>query len=171
MSYLVRKIKPSLWPDWEHTRINNIFELSADTITNDLKTTDNTLSLWEIESLDEMKDIAVAMATTRDEIQDFLIIAIPKNSIEKIIKIENNDLGQTAFFKYKNNHYDMVAMTFYEINEFASLICETLKDKTQTYNFIFHDDLQYIKEIYNAGLLDKEYINNKKKLNKYIVRE
>ena len=82
MSYFVHKITVSNWTTIDDNEITDEeFELlKADGITNDLKSNNNEISFWEIDSLseNELNDISISILTGRDEKQDLSIVAIPK---------------------------------------------------------------------------------------------
>lgn len=166
MSYLVRRITVSYWPDGENCILENIDNLSADAITNDLKTTDNKLSLWEIENLNQLEDVALAIATTRNEKKDFLIVAINKEDIELDFDLEKDNLGDTAYTKYKESHYDLMQLTLFNLKKFAKKIVDTLKKQQFTYNFIFYENKSKLVALYTSGALDESTLKKKDKLYK-----
>lgn len=58
MSFLVRKITRSKWPD----DFCELHDIKADAYT-DLRTTNNALSFWKIEEERELEDVMLALAT------------------------------------------------------------------------------------------------------------
>ena len=170
MSYLVRRITASFWPDGQNSVLDNIDKLNADAITNDLSTKGNMLSLWEIEDLHQMEDVALAIATTRNEKKDFLIVAIPKDDIQADLEIEKDDLGDTAYTKYKSCHYDLLNMNLFDLKIFAMKVIDTLKNHSFTYDFIFNENTPKLRELYKLGELDEAFLKQKSNLYKIICK-
>src|SRR3989339_2055355 len=71
MSLLVRKITRNQWPN-ELVQKNN---LSAD-VAGDFRSNNSLLSLWEIDSIEQIQDAMLAIATSCDNISrmDFVIL-------------------------------------------------------------------------------------------------
>lgn len=153
MNYLARMIEISNWCDEEGSLIlpENVNSIKADGITKDLKSDNNTISLWEINSLDELKEIAISLLTSKSKPQDLFVVAIPKNTIEEYLEIENNNAAETAFKKFKNRHYDLLNMTLEKLKILASIILSALQNENNIYDFTFINRKDAIKELINNG--------------------
>jgi hypothetical protein len=78
MTYLVRKIASAKWSDAQ-----SLEALSADALTVDLRTANNTLSLLEIDSEDKLNDAVLALAISKKvkKFEKMDLALIPKETI------------------------------------------------------------------------------------------
>ena len=153
MNYLVRMIEISNWCDNEGEIIlpENVNSVSSDGITRDLKSDGNTISLWEIKSLEELKEVAVSLLTSKNQPQNLFIVAIPKGSVEECLELENNNAAETAFKKFKNRHYDLLDMNLEKLKTFAEIILRAMQNENNVYDFIYINGKDFIKELINSG--------------------
>ena len=160
MSYLVRKIKISLWPDCSNGENFNIENLSADALTQDLRTTSNTLSMWEIENLHELDDVCIAIAVTRNEVIDFDILIFNKEEIEETFELEKTQ-GDTSFENFKNKHYDIRNLNLEKITCFAKKIVGKLNSIENIHMFSIQDNKQKIYSLYKDNQFNREFLEKK----------
>ena len=163
MSYLVRMIEIANWSNDDGSLItpDNFRFVKADGITKDLKTGNNMLSLWEIHSLDELKEMAISLLTSKSSPQDLFIIAIPKEGVEKLLELENNNDAETAFKKFQNRHYDLLNMDLEKLQILSKLILEALQDESRLYDFIYIESKNLIKQLIDAGEIDVNKLKGK----------
>lgn len=154
MSYLVHKITSSLWADQSEDiiSIENYKELSADGVTQDLKSSNNAISFWEIDDLSELNDVSISILTGRNELKDLSVVAIPKSTILEHFDIEQNE-GDTLYLKYKNKHYDLINMNYDKLGSLIKLIIIAILDDATFYDLIYKQQENYIMQ-----LIDKNQI-------------
>jgi hypothetical protein len=129
MSYLVRKIAPAKWSD-----TSSLEALSADALTADLRTRDNTLSLWEIDSEDELDDAVLALAISKNatKIEKMDLVVIPKETIlAKELSIRASP-GDTFAEELSNIHREIVDLKYSSLGIFAQIIIDLLSKNAPT---------------------------------------
>lgn len=130
MKYFIRKINSAKFPRPDKDVDLSIEDFQADAVA-DIKTNCNTLSIWEIESLEEkaVDEAIFALVTNRiqhsiDKI-DFVVI-----SEEELRKHELNCLetdGDTLVEDLKSKHRDIVELTYGSIRDILEIISEITK--------------------------------------------
>lgn len=148
MSYLVRRVQINNWMDGNNFLPVN--KVKADGITIDLKSKANAMSFWEIESLDDLNKISIALLTTRNELSDFFVVAIPKDSLQGKIEMVNNGGGGTAYKKFKSKHYDLVDIDLEKVIILIELILNSFK-MGQIYDFTYEEHAKLLKELIDSG--------------------
>jgi hypothetical protein len=129
MSYLVRKIAPAKWSD-----VHSLEALPADALTADLRTTNNTLSLWEIDSEDELNDAVLALAISKKatKIEKMDLVLIPKETIlTKQLSIRASP-GDTFAEGLSETHREVVDLKYPSLGLFAQIIIDVLSKNVHT---------------------------------------
>jgi hypothetical protein len=129
MSYLVRKIAPAKW-----SGAQSLEALSADALTADLKTMDNTLSLWEIGSKDELGDAVLALAVSKKvkKFEKMDLVLIPEETIlTKRLSIRASP-GDTFAEGLSNTHREVVDLKYPSLGVFAQIIIDLLSKNVPT---------------------------------------
>ena len=124
MSFYVRKISRAKW-----NNENNDFSLEklrADAITKDLRTENDTLSLWLVNSESDIERAIVALVSNCDRIDTMDFVLIPSESIDNKIQIVNT-LGQTPAEKFNHLHRDASQLNYHTFSIVASSILEEIK--------------------------------------------
>lgn len=166
--HFFRKITQSKW----ETQLNgNITPIQADAITSDLRTSQNTLSLW---STDDEKDAVIALCSGLDKVEKIQFIKINN---EDYLQLVSNKLifeqteGKTKAENLKNKHYDIINLTDKELtiisNTFSKIIVNNnlIKFDRLTIGKILLDAIaekKLIKE--NLSIRLQEDLDNIKKL-------
>jgi hypothetical protein len=129
MSYLVRKIAPAKW-----SSAQSLEALSADALTADLRTTNNTLSLWEIDSEDELDNavLARAMSKKAKKIEKMDLVLIPKEIIPTEQLSIRASPGDTFAEGLSNTHREIVDLKYPSLGLFAQIIIELLSNNALT---------------------------------------
>ncbi len=168
MSYLVRKITISKWPDGVNSCFTNIKELRADAIS-DLRTQSDTLSWWYINDLDEIEEIGLAFISILPESTDKIsLIAIPYEVLSQSFKLKNTpENGITALKNMKEKHYDICDLNYSDLGRIGSIIAkETIKNKNPLIHRIkVSKTIEKFKKLYSDGNLDYD------SLGKYLKRK
>ena len=129
MALLVRKIEKS---KWMQKNILNGELASADAITNSLKTTNNTLSVWRVESEAEIEKAVLAIVSESQHLDAIDIIILDQEEI-KSKKLElTNSLGKTPFKEFIHNHCDIVQLDYGSLGKVADIIINSFKKNRDT---------------------------------------
>ncbi|PEZ88014.1 hypothetical protein CN374_16150 [Bacillus cereus] len=157
MAFLIRKMARSKWPQ-ENFMEMDINDLSADAITSCLRTSSNTLSTWEIESMENLEDAVLALVAASQKIDTMFVVSIDK---EKIInngfQIEETP-GQTLVEDLIETHKDVSGLTYQTIGKFASVMLESLHEE-QVHRFTASKLKKILISAIESGRLDKEALN------------
>lgn len=129
--YLIRKINKSKW-----LQINILEEddVTADAITNCLKTTKNTLSVWEIENEYDINDAVLAIVSNQDHIEtiDVVILSDIELSNQGITIIASS--GNTPIESLRDIHRDLTQLTYSKLGVIKDHIVERIRnDKLKRY--------------------------------------
>lgn len=150
MSLLARIISRAKWPATINDGIN-LDELPADAITGCLRTSSNTLSTWEIESLDSIDDVALAMISSAQKLEGGLqIITIDKEkALGYGFTLDHTD-GNTPVTDLKKTHYDVSNLNYDSIGSFAMLVVEELRN-----NHIYSFNSTKLKQLLKKAIQDE----------------
>jgi hypothetical protein len=121
---MIRKIDGSKWGKYDVSE--GIDQVSADLITKDLKTKSNKLSLWFADSEALIDDVILALVSSCKIIESIDIIKIDKKLFEfKNLSFDQDEEdANTAYSKYKSNHYNLKDLTYGSLGDFTKLILE-----------------------------------------------
>ena len=109
MSRLVRKIDRA---KWLQNDIANGQEVSADAITNCMKTKANTLSVWEIDSASALDDAVLAMASQFDHLDTIDVVVLDESELDRAgLRIAATP-GTTPVKRLADIHRDITALTY-----------------------------------------------------------
>lgn len=134
----------------------NIDFFPADTLTSELRTSDNTLSIWRVNSLD---DAVLAMMSNEHSSLETIYILHTINLPESDFQIKNTD-GNTVVEDLIHNHVDIVNLNYSSIGKVAKFFLQ----KFQSGNYKKYSPSD-IKKILNTaiknGRLKPEKLNDK----------
>lgn len=117
MPVLVRKIERG---KWEQNDICNGADVSADAITTCMKTKNNTLSVWEVDSHDVLDNAILAMVANSDHLEAIDIVAFEKTKLEDAgFNIESIP-GDTPVERLVNTHYNIAGLTYHGLGVLAN---------------------------------------------------
>lgn len=132
--YYIRKLsKPSSL--YKLKALININELSADFLGQDMRTSDNTLSVWRSKTLDG-PDInraitAALLASSQINASQFLVIDSDALSFAEI-RTDDTQPGKTAYKGFENLHTNLCDLTYEKIGKLIQIYCDVCQDKTRT---------------------------------------
>ena len=149
MSYLVRKISRAKWQEVADDGFDNPFDVSLHTITSDLKSSQNTLSVWEVETenSDSLRNAILAITSAGDRLDTIDIIWINKDAIiAKGISCVYTP-GDTRIESLVETHIDLSGLNYYSLGLVAESIIETIdSNRIQRYR------RAQLKEIINNAI-------------------
>ena len=97
---------------WEQDKNKNISDISSDIITNCLKTSQDTLSLWYVANEDEIDDAIIALSSNRDYVNRLDYIVIPDEYIKSYNLELNKEEGNSPYISFNNNHYNIININY-----------------------------------------------------------
>ena len=156
MSFLVRMINRAKWEPPVNSGI------PADAITNDLKTSSNTLSFWKcdkpkINSEIELQDVALALAAGRPKLDRLGLIYIEETAFSKMSLPLHQTPGNTPVDSLRNSHFDLVDLDFVRLGKVAYLIHGGLSDSHALFSKAQVKEI--IKDAISKGLLRKDSLS------------
>lgn len=133
MSLIVRRINRA---KWEQVNLQETDDVTADTITNCLKTTNNDLSVWLIESLENLEDAILALITgaKQERLSKLDIVFLELQTISDSGLLINDTEGDTVAESLKHTHRDISELTYTKLGIFKDLVLSSLREeKTKFY--------------------------------------
>lgn len=127
MAFLVRKIARAKWPEDKC----DIMDLYGDAIS-DLRTTGNTLSVWRIESEDDLPTAALALSASSksDKIETISLVWISEDLLrEKLVPIDEHSPGDTIISDLVGLHRDLYGITYKSLGDIATILMSELIDQ------------------------------------------
>ena len=123
MSLLIRKVNKS---KWFQNDIKEREPVSADAITSCLRTYGNTLSVWEIESGDELDEAVLAIVAAHQHLESIDVIHLSpeyltKNGIDCV-----HSKGRTPVDDLAENHVDLAKLTYEKLGVIAYHIVDRI---------------------------------------------
>lgn len=149
---LARKIAIAKWENLQDSKLSNIW---ADAITTDLRTRSNRLSLWQCSDADEdsLRDVALALASNRIDLNKIDIVWIPRIDLEQdgqILQPTHSDIPVNSL---AHNHIELCEMNYERIGHIAELI--RLAIKGNNYRRFYPSDVTSIlRSAIEEGRLD-----------------
>lgn len=133
MAYYIRKISRNKWQSTplsndEETARNEILNVTADAITNCIKTTENKLSLWRVESKNDVIDDIVPIITAFERPDTCDIIYIDESFFnDEGIELEQSDTdANTPLNEFKQFHYNAIVNNYLGLGKFAKIVLKSL---------------------------------------------
>jgi len=161
MNYYIRKYWNSKWHQYDE---DTPARISADAITNCLKTQNNTLSLWQISDIDKIDDEGgLALIGTLQSIATIDTIIFTEEEFESLGFELKNSEGKTAVLGLKNTHSDIINLDIFSLTEFSKYLYKKLHDE--------EEKRKQIKEkIAEAKQRSEDYTSHEAELKKLFIR-
>lgn len=158
--YYVRKLSSNS----NLSKIKNalsIEELDADILKQELGTTGNTLSFWKCENLEELSDTfkAILLSTTAVKSSQFFLLSddiVAKYGLE----MDDSEKGSTGYSGYEYLHSNMIKLNYSKIGTILMMLHEAFQKTENTPKIDKNTAKEYIKEVFQAGLLNVENIQD-----------
>lgn len=163
MPNYIRVINRAYWPDDDDIiKGYDINNLGANTITQELRTKDNTLSLWAV---DNTEDVVLAMVSNATKIDDMCTLRIDDEIIENNNLEVKNESGNSRIQDLNEFHYNIKNLTYKKLADVSKVILEALKSEGNLETFTKKDIIKILKKAISEERL------NPKKLSKNIQKE
>lgn len=140
--------------------------LDADTIS-ELATTNHELSVWKVDDItnqEQVDDIALALALSRDAVDEFYIVFIDIDKINTEYKWKlqlHEENGVTGFEEMKGEHTNFVLLSFWHQGFLAEHIYHLLQNST---NYRYYDVatlVDLLDEAVHKGRIDRVMLKAK----------
>lgn len=126
MPFLVRKIERG---KWMQTDICNGEDVSADAITNCMKTTKNALSTWYIENETQIDEAVLAIVSNQEHLDSIDVVLLSQERLLGMdISIEVI-AGITPILSLVDSHRNVVDLKYKSIGKLAGYIVESFKEE------------------------------------------
>ena len=127
MSLLVRKIEKG---KWLQNDIVSGEDVSADAITNCMKTKKNTLSMWRIDNEAQIDDAVLAIVSAHHHLDAIDVVWINKDQLEEKGVSMQDTPGNTPVDDLVDNHVDVLDLTYISLGKVAHCIVKCFHDSS-----------------------------------------
>lgn len=152
MSLLVRKIERAKWMQ------NDVLgreDVSADAITNCMKTKANALSVWEVTEEGNVPDAVLAIASEFQHLDTIDVVILHQAAIADAgLHVEKTE-GRTPVKELLETHRDITNLGYSSLGTLAGFIVDGFRDD-RVKRFTRGQIRRLIKEAIESGRLDKE---------------
>lgn len=152
MCLLVRKIERSKWMQ------NNILDgetVSADAITNCLRTKSNTLSVWQIPEEAAVTDAVLAMTSVCRHLDTIDVALLDQPSLARAGLRIVESAGRARVPRLLDSHRDIVDLDYVLLGEMARLIVECF-EKEKVIRFTRRQLIELLKQAIQDGSINRE---------------
>ncbi len=152
MSLLVRKINKA---KWFQVDLWSTYDVSADAITNCLKTSKNTLSVWKIETENDLDQAVLALVSNQDNLDTIDVVILDESSlVDYNVRIISSP-GNTPIESLTEAHRDLSELSYTTLGIVKDHIVSRIRN-----NYIKRYTVGNLKKLLKnsieQGLLKKE---------------
>lgn len=126
MSFLVRKINKAKWYQIDIMESNDI---TADAITNCLRTTKNTLSVWHIETEDDLEKAVLAIVANQEHLDTIDVVILDEPSLNEYNLNIVTSPGETPVASLIEAHRDIAELTFIKLGHVKDHIVQRIRSQ------------------------------------------
>jgi len=123
MGLLVRKINRGKWPKVDN---NDVFEISSDAITSCLRSTKNTLSVWEINSENDLDEAVLALVANFQRLESIDVVLLDGQDLIKANVKCIQTKGITPVKDLEDTHYDLSELDYFRVGLIAEHISKRI---------------------------------------------
>ena len=103
-------------------------DISADAITNCMKTTRNTLSTWKISNESEIEDAVLAIVSGHHHLDSIDVICLNSKALKMHGLTLEDTPGATPLESFSERHVDIINLSYTSLGAVANQIVENIKD-------------------------------------------
>jgi hypothetical protein len=155
MSFLVRKINKA---KWYQINIMESDDVSADAITNCLKTTKNTLSVWHIETEADLEKAVLAIVANQDHLDTIDVVILDEPSLNNYNLNIVASPGETPVLSLIEAHRDIAELSFTKLGQVKEHIVQRIRNQ-KLKRFTVSSLKKILTNAINEGILKKEDLN------------
>lgn len=151
MKLLIRMLEKQKWEKVNLIELGHT-KTPADTITSELRTSSNTLSLWFINSMEELVKGVLALSVARNKITRLDVMILEEQElIENDLVVKNTpENGHSPYEEFNDNHYDLIELDYEKLGNFSRLIIANLNIQGKCIRF----DKAQVSDILYQGYKD-----------------
>lgn len=162
MALMVRMLEKQKWAvvvDFD----KDYKKTPADTITKELKTDSNNLSLWKIQSDSELLDAILAIAVSRNEIARLdIVIFDDAEFANKGLNVKNTpENGLCPIESFNQFHYDLENLDYEKLGLFSSMIIDKIEDETKCIRYGRGSIKRMVITAFKEGKIPEENLSKK----------
>ena len=155
--YYLRRIEPTKWEGKECLDAVSISDLGTD---------DNDISVWQINDMNELEEVGLTIAMTKNCLKDFNVVILDADKIAELgLKITSQP--GTSRFKERNSfHKNISVPTFWEIGYLSEYIYKQLQDEHNFHYFAEEELKETLYKVAKEGSMKYDFMadSNEKKL-------
>lgn len=157
MKLLVRKIERAKWMQKD---VVNGASPSADAVTGSLRTKNNTLSVWQIESLDELEDAVIAFVCQGQHLDTVDVVSFTESALsERELNLRKTPAA-TPRKEFVERHYDVCDLDYDSLGRLSFVIVDCLR-KEATVRFTHKQLKDLVRKAVEDGRVAIEDLNEK----------
>lgn len=126
---------------WEENRNKCIGDLSSDIITNCLRTSNDTLSLWYLDDNSEIDEAIIALASNRDLLQKIDYLIIPDEYIKKYSLSLEWENGNSPYERFNNQHWNIVNLNYSKLGVVSEMILDIINSGSGKIERVYEDEV------------------------------
>lgn len=152
MSLIVRKIERG---KWLQNDILSGADVSADAITNCMKTSNNSLSVWEVTGEEQVNEVVLALTSQSQHIEAIDVVALDRTAlINSGLQLQTTD-SPTPIKELSQLHRDIVQLTYKSLGVLAGMTVEAIRNQAN-HRYTKGMIKNLLDNAIVAGRLDKE---------------
>ena len=128
---------------------------------SDLRTSDNDLSVWQINDMDELEEVGLTMALTKSSIKDVSVVILDADKISELGLAITEQPGTSNYTEKNNLHKNISVPTFWEIGFLSEYIHEQLQDEKNFHYFAEEELKETFYKVVKEGNMDYRHIGDK----------
>lgn len=162
MPSYIRIINRPYWPNEDEINSGvEIGELNANTITIDLRSKDNTLSLWRVDNEDEA---VLAIASGLNKLNDIFTLKLDEKALEDSGLRLENEKGNTIVKDINKFHYNIKDVTYNRLGQVSNIIIESLKNDDNLKSYIIDDIIIILRKAIEEGRIKEKSLHENVRL-------
>lgn len=134
---------------------------------SDLKTTDNTLSVWRVETKEDLNDVLVALALSREKVDKIVYCLLDETVLNRLeIQLSNAKLGDAPGLDSSilSKHRDLIELDFWRLGYLAEYMLSYLSISENQKLIQRSEVKKLLTEYKDSGKLDISKMKPKLKL-------
>lgn len=126
--FLARKITRAKWDTGQELSAG---EISADAVTSDLRTKENTLSFWRCrtETNGDVEDAVLAIAAAGDRLDRLDVVWLSYDELQADGQTFKNTDGRTPVRELADRHVDVCKLDYTRLGKVARRVVAAIEDK------------------------------------------
>ncbi|MNJ44618.1 hypothetical protein D3C77_396740 [compost metagenome] len=154
MPFLVRKITRAKWDVSDE-----VGPINADAITQCLKTKDNTLSFWRVDTEENVVDGVLAIVASNDNLDKIDVVVLDEALLEGQSILIDSTPGRTACSELVDSHRDLAKLNVASLAVVSEAIAEQIR-KGNTHRYTLTKLRALVLEAIEAGRINVEALSD-----------